>query len=54
LLRPRAGAFHGGNDREKHGLRYLEWVNREHENGTLYTIDFAYLLHEEDGSVRVE
>jgi len=48
------GASHGGRDRGKRGLRYLEWVQRESENDIFYTVDFAYLLREGDGPVRVE
>ncbi len=48
------GASHGGHDREKRGLRYLEWVHRESEGDNYYTVDFAYLIRDGDGPVRVE
>jgi SAM-dependent methyltransferase len=44
---------HGGSDGDGRGLRYLEWTwDPDPEDGT-YTVDYAYLLREEDGSVRV-
>jgi SAM-dependent methyltransferase len=41
---------HGGNDGAERSLRYLMWT---HEAvGSQYLVDFAYLLKDEDGSVR--
>jgi SAM-dependent methyltransferase len=41
---------HGGNDGDTRSLRYLMWT---HEAvGSQYLVDFAYLLKDEDGSVR--
>ena len=45
---------HGGHDGQVRSLRYLEWVYDPDEDDTTYVVDFAYLLREEDGSVRVE
>ena len=35
-------------------MRYLEWTYDPDESDTTYTTDFAYLLRDEGGSVRVE
>ena len=46
---------HGGHDGEDgRGLRYLEWTWDPDPSDDTYTVDFAYLLREADGSVRVE
>ena len=46
---------HGGHDAEDgRGLRYLEWTWDPDPSNDSYTIDFAYLLRDADGSVRVE
>lgn len=44
----------GGHDGDKRGMRYLEWVYDPNPTDSTYVTDFAYLLKEEDGSVRVE
>lgn len=45
---------HGGEDGEGRGMRYMMWTwDPDPADGT-YTVDFAYLLREADGSVRVE
>jgi SAM-dependent methyltransferase len=44
----------GGRDGPERGLRYLEWVWDPDPGDTQYLVDFAYLLREPDGSVRVE
>jgi hypothetical protein len=45
---------HGGHDgADGRALRYLEWTSDPDPNDTLYTVDFAYLLREADGSVSV-
>src|SRR2546427_2935180 len=52
-LRP--STDHGGEDGEDgRALRYLEWTYDPDPNDTTYTVDYAYLLREPDGSVRVE
>lgn len=45
---------HGGHDGGGRGLRYLDWTWDPDPNDDTYTVDFAYLLREADGSVRVE
>ena len=45
---------HGGHDGEARSLRYLEWVWDPDPTDSTYTVDFAYLLREADGTVRVE
>jgi len=46
---------HGGHDGDDgRGLRYLEWTWDPDPDRTTYTVDFAYLLHEPDGSVHAE
>jgi hypothetical protein len=44
----------GGNDADGRGLRYLEWDWDPDPDDDTYVSDFAYVLREEDGSVRVE
>lgn len=43
----------GGHDGEREGLRYLEWSWDPDPTDTTYIVDYAYLLRESDGSVRV-
>lgn len=47
---------HGGHDDPDtgRGLRYLEWTWDPDPDDTTYLVDYAYLLREADGSVRVE
>jgi SAM-dependent methyltransferase len=49
-FRPRTKA--GGHDSDGRGLRYVEWVWDPDPEDTTYITDFAYLLRDEDGSVR--
>jgi len=49
-----SGTDHGGEDDGGRGLRYLEWTWDPDPRDTTYTVDYAYLLREADGSVRVE
>jgi len=44
----------GGHDGPGRSLRYLEWVHDPDPADSTYLADFAFLLREEDGSVRVE
>lgn len=44
----------GGHDGDERSLRYLGWVWDPDPDDTTYTVDYAYLLREADGSVRVE
>lgn len=49
------GTDHGGHDADDgRGLRYVEWTTDPDPADTSYTVDFAYLLRERDGSMRVE
>ena len=45
---------HGGHDGKTRGLRYLEWTYDPDPNDTWYVTDFAYLLREDQGVMRVE
>jgi SAM-dependent methyltransferase len=45
---------HGGNDGPTRALRYLEWDWDPDPDDDTYLVDFALLLREEDGTVRVE
>ena len=46
---------HGGHDgADGRALRYLEWTYDPDPGDSTYTVDFAYLLREADGTVRVE
>ena len=44
----------GGHDDMSRGLRYLEWTWDPDPTDSTYVVDFAYLLRETDGSMRVE
>lgn len=48
------GTKHGGHDGHNRAMRYLEWVYDPDPDDCTTVTDFAYLLREEDGSVRVE
>jgi ubiquinone/menaquinone biosynthesis C-methylase UbiE len=50
----RPSTDHGGHDGLNQSLRYLEWTSDPDPTDTTYVVDYAYLLHESDGSVRVE
>lgn len=50
----RSATDHGGHDGETRGLRYLEWTWDPDPSDTSCVVDYAYLLRDEDGSVRVE
>src|SRR5688500_4339419 len=45
---------HGGHDGNGRGLRYLEWVWDPDPSDTTVIADYAFLLREENDSVRVE
>ena len=49
----RGDSDHGGSDGDGRGLRYLEWTWDPDPNDTQYTVDYAYMLRDADGSVRV-
>ena len=44
----------GGIDAEGRGMRYLEWSSDPDPFDSTYVVDYAFLLREADGSVRVE
>ena len=44
----------GGYDGDGRAMRYVEWLWDPDPSDTTYTQDFAYLLRDGDGSVRVE
>jgi hypothetical protein len=48
----RPGTDQGGHDGEDRGLRYLEWTWDPNPNDSTYTVDYACLLREADGSTR--
>lgn len=43
----------GGSDGPGRSLRYLEWMTDPDPDDTTYTVDYALLLREADGSVQV-
>ncbi len=45
---------HGGYDGGGRSLRYLEWTIDADPTDTIYIADYAYMLREGDGPVRVE
>ncbi|HET6360722.1 MAG TPA: class I SAM-dependent methyltransferase [Gemmatimonadota bacterium] len=48
---PRTG--HGGHDGDGRGFRYLEWVWDPDPSDTTVIADYAFLMRQEDGTVRV-
>ncbi|TVQ19134.1 MAG: class I SAM-dependent methyltransferase [Spirochaetaceae bacterium] len=50
----RPGTDHGGHDGGGRAMRYLEWTHDVDRSGTTYTVDYAFLLRDSDGTVRVE
>lgn len=44
----------GGSDGEGRGLRYLEWTQDPDPDDCTYMVDYAYLMKDSDGSIRVE
>ncbi len=45
---------HGGHDDGPRGLRYLEWTWDPDPRDSSYLVDYAFLLRDADGTVRVE
>lgn len=45
---------HGGNDGEVRAMRYVEWAWDPDPEDSTYTVDYAFVLRESDGSVRLE
>jgi trans-aconitate methyltransferase len=50
----RTGVHHGGHDGEGRALRYIEWTYDADTADNIYAVDFAYMLREDAGPVRVE
>ena len=50
----RPAVHHGGHDGEGRSLRYLEWAFDSDPSDTTYTVDFALMLREGPGPVRIE
>lgn len=48
------GTDHGGVDDASRGFRFLEWTSDPDPADMTYTVDYACLLRETDGTVRVE
>jgi hypothetical protein len=44
---------HGGSDGEERALRYLEWTYDLNDADTTYTVEYAYLLRENDQPAQV-
>jgi SAM-dependent methyltransferase len=44
----------GGHDGERRSLRFLEWTWDPNPADTIYLVDYAYVLRDEHGIVRVE
>ena len=49
----REGTKCGGHDGDGRALRYMEWVSDPDRRDTQYTVDYAYLLRDARGRVRV-
>jgi SAM-dependent methyltransferase len=45
---------HGGTDGDARALRYLEWTYDPDDTDTTYTVEYAYLLREDDQPASVE
>jgi SAM-dependent methyltransferase len=50
----RPSTDHGGHDSDGRALRYLEWCWDPDPSDNLCVADYAYLMRERDGSMRVE
>ncbi|MBA3849983.1 MAG: class I SAM-dependent methyltransferase [Opitutus sp.] len=50
----RSSTSHGGHDSGGRGMRYLEWIWDPDPGDSTYLMDFAYLLRDGNGEVRVE
>ena len=45
---------HGGNDTDRGSVRFLQWTNDPDPSDTEYFVDFAILIRDRDGNMRVE
>jgi SAM-dependent methyltransferase len=50
----RPSTSHGGKDTGTRAMRYLEWAWDPDPGDTTYLVDFAFLLRDRNGEVRVE
>lgn len=50
----RPSTDHGGHDGGARALRYVAWTWDPDPDDTTYVVDYAYLLREPDGAIRVE
>jgi len=50
----RSSTSHGGHDSNGRGMRYLEWTWDPDPDDSTYLVEFAYLLRDENGELRVE
>ena len=44
----------GGSDEKGRGLRYLEWKQDPDPDDDTYTVDYAFLMRDADGSMHIE
>jgi SAM-dependent methyltransferase len=49
-----SSADHGGHDGGDRAIRYLEWTWDPDRSDNTYLVDYAYILRDCDGSIRVE
>jgi trans-aconitate methyltransferase len=49
-----SAVHHGGHDGDGRSIRYLEWAYDSDPSDNTYTVDFAIMLREGNGPVRVE
>lgn len=49
----RVSTDHGGHDGDRRSMRYMEWCWDPDPEDATYLVDYAYVMREEDGSVRV-
>src|SRR6202171_2032840 len=45
---------HGGNDTDRGSVRYVQWTNDPDTSDTTYLVDFAILIRDRQGQMRVE
>lgn len=48
-----ADTDHGGSDTERGSVRFLQWVTDPDPRDTTYLVDFAILIRDQDGHVRL-
>jgi len=45
---------HGGNDTDRGSVRFLQWTTDPDPSDTSYFVDFAILIRDREGNLRVE